>query len=120
MPITVNKLHEITGRYLANGYILLNGGESNANQAGETVNTLYITNVMWSCGGANSPYWEINRGANTILNLCGSGVHNYADESMRLELGGDGAANVQISKIGTGPTTLVIQLSKQATKSRTY
>jgi len=103
-----------TGIYTSGGYVAI--GSTNAvvaaNTAGETVSEMFISSVSWSA--ANNVVYTVARGANTVLNLSGSGHFNFQKEGVILETGGESAANCIITKNGAGVTSLVIKLHKRS------
>jgi hypothetical protein len=82
-----------------------------ANTAGETVTRLNIVSAEWSIG--NNAYWEVKRGSNTVL-LLTDGQHVFDMSDSRLIDNGDAEAtsNVVITKVGSGPGTLILKLHK--------
>jgi len=83
-----------------------------ANSAGETVSEMLISSVSFSA--ANNVVYTVSRGANTVLNLSGTGHFNFQKEGVILETGGESAANCVVTKIGSGVTSLVIKLHKRS------
>ncbi len=82
-----------------------------ANTAGETVTRLNIVSAEWSIG--NNAYWEVKRGSNTVL-LLTDGQHVFDMSDSRLIDNGEAEAtsNVVITKVGSGPGTLILKLHK--------
>lgn len=104
MPITTNqKGGYLTFRGTTTGFLRLNtdGLTNGANVVGETVDSMSISKLMWSfpAGGGVT----VNRGANTVAILNGSGVHDYQEEQVKLEVSrGDEVANVVFTVSGSG------------------
>ena len=101
------------------GSIALNrldaGAHLGANNIGETVSTMYISQVVW--GSANSTAagsnWTVSRGANTVLVLSGSGSIDLQSEGIRVETGGDNISNCVFTLTG-GTGTIAIKLAKSS------
>jgi len=110
-----NKGGYVTGIFSAGGSIQLNSSNAvvAANSAGETVQEMFISVVSWST--ANAVTFNIKRGANTVLNLGGTsaGTFDFQGSGIGLETGGEAAANVVVTRSGTGPASLVIKLHKR-------
>jgi len=108
-----NKGGWVIAKFNKSGFIKANHPTATigANSAGETVTRLNIVSAEWSCG--NNAYWEVKRGANTIL-LLTDGQHVMDLSDSRLIDNGDAEAtsNVVITKVGTGPVTLILKLHK--------
>lgn len=113
MPIT-------TRQRKPNGYVILvsntagdgvtlNGTTNGANAtADEVVQEMRIAEVMWSIDGGS---WDIRRGSNTILQLSGSGHHDYQAHGIRIEE--DEAqltSNVNVNTAGVG--SIILKLHK--------
>lgn len=103
----------VVGNFSAGGSIQLNSSNAvvAANSAGETVQEMYISVVTWSA--ANGVAFNIKRGANNVLNLGLSGTMDLQATGIGLETGGEAAANVVVTRSGTGPASLVIKLHKR-------
>ena len=104
----------VVAKFTSSGFIKPNHVTSNigANTAGETVQSMNITSMQVSTGGANSCYFEIRRGANTICALTGNDYLDLADGRMLDTEGGNPQANLVVTKIGTGPSLLILKLHK--------
>ena len=100
-------------KFNASGFIKRNHATATigANSAGETVTRMNVVSAEWSCG--NSVYWQVQRGANTIL-LLTEGQHVMDMSDSRLIDNGDAEAtsNVVVTKVGSGPATLILKLHK--------
>ena len=83
-----------------------------ANSAGETVQSLNIISADVNCGGANSVYFEIKRGASMALVLSGQSYHDFSDSRLVDNTTAMSTSNVTITKVGTGPSTLILKLHK--------
>jgi hypothetical protein len=103
----------VTGIFSAGGYIALNSSNVvvAANSAGETVQEMAISVVSWAA--ANGVTFNIKRGANNVLNLELNGTMDFQASGIGLETGGEAAANVVVTRAGTGPASLVIKLHKR-------
>ena len=103
----------VTGIFSAGGYIALNSSNAvvAANSAGETVQEMAISVVSWAA--ANGVTFNIKRGANNVLNLALNGTMDFQAACIGLETGGEAAANVVVTRAGTGPASLVIKLHKR-------
>lgn len=103
----------VIAKYNASGFIKRNHATPTigANSAGENVTRLNIVSAEWSCG--NNTHWVVARGANTVL-LLTDGQHVFDMSDGRLIDNGDAEAtsNVVITKVGTGPATLILKLHK--------
>lgn len=108
-----NKGGYVTGIFSAGGYIALNSSNAvvAANSAGETVQEMAISVVSWAA--ANGVTFNIKRGANNVLNLALNGTMDFQAAGIGLETGGEAAANVVVTRAGTGPASLVIKLHKR-------
>ena len=104
----------IVAKFNGPGFMKLNHSNPliGANSAGETVQEMNILSAEWSIG--NNAYWQVQRGANTVL-LLTDGQHSFDfSDGRRVDgLGGEPVANVVISKIGSGPGTLILKLHKR-------
>lgn len=104
------------------GSIALNrpdaGAHLGANNIGETVSKMYISQVVWgvannTAAGAN---WTVSRGANTVLVLTGSGSLDLASDGIRLEnqiSNSDAVQNCVFTLTG-GTGTIAIKLAKSS------
>ena len=103
----------VVGNFSAGGAIQLNSSNAvvAANSAGETVQEMYISVVTWAA--ANGVAFNVKRGANNVLNLALSGTMDLQAAGIGLETGGEAAANVVVTRSGTGPASLVIKLHKR-------
>lgn len=105
----------VTAIFSGGGAIQLNSSNAvvAANSAGETVQEMFISVVQWST--ANAVTFNIKRGANNVLNLGGTsaGTFDFQAAGIGLETGGEAAANVVVTRSGTGPASLVIKLHKR-------
>lgn len=79
----------------------------------ETVTGLTLTRAYWST--ANSGYWQISRGSQSVLELGFSGVWNMIEGGH--VVANNSTANVGVDLIGTTNGSLILEFSKQATYS---
>lgn len=84
-----------------------------ANSGGETVRSMNIISAEVNCGGANGVYFEIKRGASTVLVLSGQGYHDFSDSRLVDSPTAMATSNVTVTKVNTGPGTLILKLHKQ-------
>ena len=104
----------VIAHFVASGAVYLNSANAllGANSKGETVTKMNIVSAEWSVG--NNAHWTVSRGANTILNLTdGQHVFDMSDSRQLDNLGGNPTANVVVTKVGSGPGTLILKLHKQ-------
>lgn len=102
----IAKFHSSGAVYLNNSNVLLG-----ANSAGETVSRMNIVSAEWSIG--NNAYWQVQRGANTVLVLSdGQHVMDFSDSRLIDNYGGEPQANLVVTKVGSGPSTLVLKIHK--------
>lgn len=112
MPITVN--HKKPAGYVvfranSTSGLKLNtsNGLAGANTIGESVESMAISEVMWSVNGSGS--WTVKRGANTVAVFSGSGYHDYQASSIRLEQNSfELSANLDLTLSGTGVITFKV------------
>jgi hypothetical protein len=100
-------------KYNASGFIKRNHATATigANSAGESVTRMNIVSAEWSCG--NNAYWVVSRGANTILLLTdGQHVMDFSDSRLIDNGDAEATSNVVITKVGSGPCTLILKLHK--------
>jgi hypothetical protein len=83
-----------------------------ANSAGETVVSMNIISAEVNCGGANNVYFEIKRGASMALVLSGTDYFDLSDSRLIDNTTAMSTSNVTITKVNTGPATLVLKLHK--------
>jgi len=104
----------VVAKFTSGGFIKLNHSTTNigANTAGETVQSMNIISMQVNCAGANSVFFTINRGANTICALGGADYLDLADGRLLDTEGGNPQANVVVTKSGTGPSVLILKLHK--------
>jgi|13_taG_2_1085334.scaffolds.fasta_scaffold30847_2 adenosylcobinamide amidohydrolase len=109
MPITVNQKK-------ASGYVVLRAtGTETVNlvtvaTAGETVNSMAISEILWSVDAAEK--WTVTRGSDTVAVLAGSGQHDYQGSGTRLEeTNNQLAANCNVTLSG-GTGYIVVKLHK--------
>jgi len=109
MPITVNQKK-------ASGYVVFRAtGNETVNlltvaTAGETVNSMAISEIIWSVDAAQK--WTVTRGGNTVAILAGSGQHDYQGSGMRLEeTNSQLTANCNVALSG-GDGYIVVKLHK--------
>lgn len=105
----------IVAKFLNDGFIKMNHVTTNigANSAGETVTSMNIISMQVNIGGANSCYFTIKRGSNTICTLTGQDFFDLSDCRLLDSEGGNPQANVVVTKTGDGPSTLVLKIHKQ-------
>lgn len=77
--------------------------------AGETVQSMAISEIIWSVDSSNS--WTVNRGATIVAKLSGSGHHDYQASSMRIEAAAELTANCVVTLSG-GNGYVVVKLHK--------
>ena len=102
-------------KFHSSGAIYLNSANPllGANSGGEVVRSMNIISAEWSAG--NGAYWTVKRGANTVLVLSeGQDVFDFSDSRLIDNYGGEPQANVVVTKVGSGPTTLILKLHKQS------
>jgi hypothetical protein len=112
MPITVN--HKKPAGYVvfranSTSGLKLNtsNGLAGANTIGESVESMAISEVMWSVSSAGS--WTVKRGANTVAVFSGSGYHDYQASGIRLEQNSfELSANLDLTLSGTGVITFKV------------
>lgn len=104
----------VVAKFTSGGFIKPNHVTATigANTAGETVQSMSIISMQIATGGANSCYFEIRRGANTICALSGNDYLDLSDGRMLDTEGGNPQANLVVTKVGTGPSTLIVKLHK--------
>ena len=116
-----NKGGYVIAKFNASGGIKLNAVDTTAgipvwgaNSVGETVTRLNIISAEWSIG--NNAWWVVKRGANTVLVLS-DGQHCMDLSDSRLIDNGtaEATSNVTVTKVGSGPSTLILKLHKQVT-----
>jgi hypothetical protein len=85
---------------------------SGANTPGEVVQSMAISEAMWSVSGSSEPgFITVNRGSNTVLELTGSGSHDYQGSGIRIEQNSfELTANVDVTFSGVG--VLVLKVHK--------
>jgi len=106
MPITTNQ--NKPGGYVvlrATGADTLNLATAAA--AGETVNSMSISQIVWSVD--HNQRWTVTRGGDTVAVLSGSGGQDY--QGIRLETDAQLTANCNVSLSG-GNGYIVVQLHK--------
>jgi len=106
MPITTNQNKPggyVVLRATANDTINL----ATAATAGETVNSMAISRIIWAVDGSN--YWTVSRGSDTVAILTGSGDSDY--QGMRLETDAQLTANCNVA-LSAGNGYVVVQLHK--------
>jgi len=83
-----------------------------ANTPGELVQSMAISEVMWSVSGSSEPgFITVTRGSNTVLELSGSGNHDYQGSGIRVEQNSfELTSNVAVSFDGVG--VVVLKLHK--------
>jgi len=98
------------------GYVVLRASAndtinlSTAAVAGETVNSMSISEIMWSVDA--SQRWTVTRGSDTVAVLTGSGHHDYQASGMRIEASGaQRTANCNVALSG-GNGYIVVKLHK--------
>ena len=93
----------------ATGYLNLNGGTFPANTAGELVDEMVISKIVWS-KASNSGSWTIARGGNTVFTTHGqNGSIDFQEEGLPLEAstGGDKNANLVFTLAGSTGRLLI-------------
>ena len=96
----------------SDGFKLNHATLPSANNAGEVVTEMRISEVLWSVKGAQT--WTVTRGSNTVLVVSGSGHHDYQGNGIRLEASqGDLIANVHCVLSG-GEGTIVLKMHKSS------
>lgn len=104
----------VVAKFTSGGFIKPNHitATIGANTVNEVVQSMNIISMQVNVGGANSCYWLIQRGANTVCTLTGQDYIDLSDGRMLDTEGGNPQANVVVTKVGTGPSTLIIKLHK--------
>ena len=105
----------VIAKFHSSGAIYLNSANPllGANSAGETVTRMNIVSAEWSIGGANNAYWEVKRGANTVLVLTnGQHCFDFSDSRLIDNYGGEPQANIVVTKIGSGPGHITLKVHK--------
>lgn len=104
----------VIAKFTSSGFIKLNHPTTNigANTVGETVQSMNITSMQVNVGGANSCYFTIYRGGNTICTMTGQDYWDLSDGRMLDTEGGNPTSNVVVVKTGTGPSSLIVKLHK--------
>ena len=89
-----------------------------ANTSGEVVTGMTLSSIYFGATGANVALmgWTIARGANTILQVSGTGFQKFQEDAIVLESTADAAANVVFTKVGAGPASLVLKFHKSGYK----
>ena len=77
-----------------------------------------LASIYYGASGANAATmgWSIARGANTILQVAGTGFQKFQEDAIVLESSADAAANVVFTKFGTGTASLVLKFHKTGYK----
>lgn len=119
MPIvSKQKSGWVVARFVASETIFLNTSTPlrGCNNAGELVTAANIISAEWSIG--NNAYWQVQRGANTVL-LLTDGQHCFEMTDSRVidNIGGEPQSNVVVTKVGSGPGTLILKLHKKSSIS---
>ena len=85
-----------------------------ANTPGETVTAMTLSSAYYGSTGANVALmgWTVARGANTILQVSGTGFQKFQEGGIVLESATDASANVVFTKVGAGPAFLVLKFHK--------
>ena len=106
----------VVAKFTSSGFIKPNHVTSTigANTAGETVSSMNIISMQVNTGGANSVYFTIKRGGNTICALTGQDYLDLSDGRLIDMEGGNPQANLAVTKTGDGPSTLIIKLHKRS------
>lgn len=81
--------------------------------AGETLTGATITQAWY--GSSNGSYWEVKRGANTVMVMDSTGYMDFAGNGVALNK--DTTGTLVITLNGTGVGFLILELSKQPTSS---
>ena len=108
----------VIAKFHSSGAVYLNNsnGLLGVNSAGETVTRMNIVSAEWSIG--NNAYWTVQRGANTVLVLSdGQHVMDFSDSRLIDNYGGEPQANLVVTKVGSGPSTLVLKIHKTSSLS---
>jgi len=106
MPITTNQNKP-------GGYVVLRATGADtlnlvtAATAGETVNSMSISQIVWAVDGTNR--WTVTRGSDTVAILTGSGGQDY--QGIRLETDAQLTANCNVALSG-GNGYIIVQLHK--------
>ena len=103
----------VIAKFHSSGAVYLNNsnGLLGVNSSDETVTRMNIVSAEWSIG--NNAYWTVQRGANTVLVLSdGQHVMDFSDSRLIDNYGGEPQANLVVTKVGSGPSTLVLKLHK--------
>ena len=103
-------------RFVASGAVRLNAAPAvnGANSIGEVVQSMNISSMAWST--SNGAYFTVARGANTVAVLSGPGpIQDYQAAGFYIDSeGGNPQANVVITKVGAGPSWMVMKIHKRA------
>ena len=83
-----------------------------ANSVGETVRSMNIISAQINSGGANNVYFTIARGASNVLVLSGQDYIDLSDSRLIDNTTAMATSNVTVTKVGTGPATLILKLHK--------
>lgn len=99
MPVTKNTTSEVVFQTSATGTMNIADGEL----PGQNVRSYDISEVYWS------GQWAVTRGANTVLDLSGSGGWNLNATGM--EISESGTAPLTATLTGAG--TIIIKMKKE-------
>jgi len=108
----------VIAKFHSSGAVYLNNsnGLLGVNSSGETVTRMNIVSAEWSIG--NNAYWTVQRGANTVLVLSdGQHAMDFSDSRLIDNYGGEPQANLVVTKVGSGPSTLVLKIHKTSSIS---
>lgn len=92
----------------SNDGIKLNDATIGANSIGETVQSMTVSEVMWSGD------WTIARGANNVATYGGAGHHDYQASGMPLEINdSERSANCNVT-LNSGTGVIVVKMHKKS------
>jgi len=105
----------VIAKFTTGGFLRLNHPTTTigANSAGETVQEMFINSIQVNTGGANSCFFTIKRGANTICAVTGQDYIDLSDGRILDTEGGNPTANLVVTKTGSGPSTLILKIHKR-------
>lgn len=106
----------VIAKFISGGFIKTNHVTTTigANSAGESVQEMFINSIQVNTSGANSVYFTILRGANTVGAFGGQDYIDLSDGRLLDAEGGNPSANLVVTKTGTGPSTLILKIHKRS------
>lgn len=109
-----------TVHFSSNGSLVIAGNSSVSGIAidNEELTGAYITQVWYGSPSGSVAYWEVKRGANTVLVLDSTSYTDFAGNGNAIKL--DSTATLSANLVGSAAGYLILELQKEGNFTSEY